>query len=337
MLLSNLSTMPTKKFNWGIIGLGKIAHKFASDLQTIPDAKLHAVASSDALRAKDFAAKYDATFAFGSYQALMDCPDLDAIYIATPHSAHCEMTLLCLQHKIPVLCEKPFAMNFLQVEKMIAMSRENNTFLMEALWTRFLPTTDLLLSLIEKNSIGKILSVHADFGFYLKFDAKSRLYNKDLGGGSLLDVGIYPIYLSLLLLGKPTKIQAKAAFGKSDVDESCAMIFDYADAQQMAVLKSSIREKTPTEAYIYGEKGKIRLHGRFHEPNIGITLEIYGEEPIFYPFEWDCIGYAYEAKEVMRCVRAGEKESKTMSHAFSLDLILTLDEVRKVANIEYYL
>jgi predicted dehydrogenase len=191
------------------------------------------------------------------------------------------------------------------------------------------------LSLIEKNSIGKILSVHADFGFYLAFNAKSRLYDKSLGGGSLLDVGIYPIYLSLLLLGKPSKIQAKAVFGQSGVDESCAMIFEYADEQQMAVLHSSVKAKTATEAFIYGEKGKIHLHGRFHEPNIGITLEVHGEEPVFYPFEWDCIGYAYEAKEVMCCVRTGKKESAAMSHAFSLDLISILDEVQNVTNIKY--
>lgn len=327
--------MSNKTFNWGIIGLGKIAHKFATDLQTIPDAKLHAVASSDMTRATDFAAQYEATFAYGSYQDLMDCPDLDAVYIATPHTTHCEMTLLCLHHNIPVLCEKPFAMNRLQVESMVNLARQNDTFLMEALWTRFLPTTDLFLSLLEKNSIGKILSVHADFGFYSAFNAKSRLYDKNLGGGSLLDVGIYPIYLSLLLLGKPNKIQAKAVFGQSDVDESCAMIFGYDDEQQMAVLHSSIKAKTGTEAFIYGEKGKIHLHGRFHEPNIGITLEVYGEELVFYPFEWNCIGYAYEAMEVMRCVRAGKKESKAMSHRFSLDLISILDEVQELANIEY--
>ncbi len=324
--------MKQRAFNWGIIGLGKIAHKFAQDLALLPNARLCAVAAQSLERAEVFATTYHAPFAYGSYEEIVNTPDLDVVYIATPHSGHCTATILCLNHKIAVLCEKPLALNSDEVGKMITAARENDTFLMEALWTRFLPTTEFLLTLLEKNTIGKILSVHADFGFAGKIDPKSRLFNKNLGGGSLLDIGIYPVFLSLFLLGKPTKIQATSVIGTTGVDESCAMIFKY-EQSQIAMLHSSVRANTPTEAFIYGEKGYIHWHGRFHEPNKGITLHIYGESPVFYPFEWDSIGFTYEAEEVMRCLRENRKESERMSLTFSTDLMAILDEVARVSEL----
>ena len=318
-----------KTYHWGIIGLGKIAYKFAKDLQTLPNAKLWAVASTSQSRADDFAAEYDVPNAFGRYEDLVNCPDLDVIYIATPHTGHFPCTMLCLKNKIPVLCEKPFGINAAEVAKMIQTAKENDTFLMEALWTRFLPKTIEILRLIGEDKIGKIVEIQADFGFKAKFDPESRLFKKELGGGALLDIGIYPLFLSLLLLGESTEIQASALFGETNVDESTSMILTYKATNQVAILHSTLRATTPTEAFIYGEKGFIKIHSRFHEPYSGITLHIYeGEEQIFL-FENTCIGYAYEAVEVMQCLSENKKESSILPLSFSTKLIKLLDNVAK--------
>lgn len=322
-----------KVFNWGIIGLGKIAHKFAQDLQGIKSAKLHAVASRSFPKAKTFAKKYSATYAFGSYEEMVSCPDLDVVYIATPHPFHCENTLMCLKHKIPVLCEKPFAMNAAEARRMIAASKSNKTFLMEALWTRFLPSMKKMLSIIEDGIIGEVLSIKADFGFKAPFDPDGRLFNQKLGGGSLMDIGIYPVFLSLLILGRPIIVKAIATIGQTNVDESCGIILKYPN-NKLAILDSTIISETATEALIYGEKGTIRINGRWHEPT-SITLMRDGKEPKDIFFDYSSNGYSYEAEEVMRCLRRRRLSSPLLDHHFSLDLIELLDEIRMEAGIYY--
>jgi len=322
-----------KIYNWGIIGLGKIAHKFAQDIQVMKSARVHAVASRSLNKAKEFGRQYNAKHCYGSYEEILSCPKLDVIYIATPHISHCANTILCLNSKIPVLCEKPFAMNAAEVRRMIAASKNNNTFLMEALWTRFLPTIKKTLSIIEKGTIGEITSIKADFGFKAKIDPKSRLFNQNLGGGALLDVGVYPVFLSLLLLGKPSGIKAIASIGKTNVDESCGMLLKYPN-NKMAMLHASIVTKTGTEAFIYGTKGTIRINSRWHEPT-SLTLLVDGKEPKDFFFDFDSNGYRYEAEEVQRCLRTKKLSSDLLSHHFSLDLIELLDEIRMVAGIYY--
>ncbi len=322
-------------FNWGIIGPGRIAHKFAKDLQRLPNAKLHAVASRDYERAKNFATAYDIPYIYGSYEAMLaECPDLDVIYVATPHVGHLAATLLCLERGVAVLCEKPLAMNAQEVEMMVACAKKNQTFLMEAMWSRFLPTILKVLKIIELGTIGAIKTVQSDFGFYTDFNPENRIFNKNLGGGSLLDVGIYPIFLSYLLLGKPKNILAKATFTTTGVDETMAAIFSY-DHHQMAIIHSSVIGKTPTEGFIYGEKGMIHLQGRFHEPNAGFLLKVYDEYEKFYPFDWESGGYDYEATEVMRCLAEKRTESNLWSWQNSLDLMQILDWVRKEIGLEY--
>lgn len=322
-----------KIYNWGIIGLGKIAHKFAEDLSVINSGRLHAVASRSLEKAVTFGKQYNVKHCYGSYEEIINCPDLDVVYIATPHVLHCENAILCLSNQVPVLCEKPFAMNAVEVRRMIAAAKNNNTFLMEALWTRFLPTIQKTLSIIEKGTIGEVKTLKADFGFNAPVDPESRVFNQHLGGGSLLDVGIYPVFLSLLLLGKPTNIKAIATFGKTNVDENCGAILKYPN-NKMALLHSSIVTKTTTEAYIYGTKGTIRINTRWHEPT-SLTLMIDGQEPQDIFFDFDSNGYRYEAEEVQKCLRAGKLMSDLMSHHFSLDLIELLDEIRMIAGIHY--
>lgn len=324
----------SETFRWGIIGAGRIARKFASDLGTIKNARLTAIASRDLERARTFAGEFDAPYAYGTYEELLDCPELDAVYVATRHPGHAEASIMCLERGIPVLCEKPFAMNTGEVEQMIAAARKSDTFLMEAIWTRFLPTTRQALIWIEEGKIGEVQSVKADFGFKAERNLSGRLYNKALGGGSLLDIGIYPTFLALLLLGKPKDILAHGVIGSTGIDEEMAAIFTY-EGGKMAQIHSTIRADTKTEAFIYGSEGVIHIHSRWHEPT-SMSLLLPGERPEDRFFDYPCIGYAYEAEEVMACVTTGKKESETLPLSFSLDLIGLLDEMREKIGLIYW-
>ena len=212
---------------WGIIGLGKIANKFAADLQYSETAQLYGVASQDLNKAKKFSTKYNAQKYYGSYQALANAPEIDIIYVATPHVFHFENTMMCLKQNKAVLCEKPMGMNAKEVRLMIEEASTRNLFLMEGLWTRFIPATEKLIELLAQNVIGQVTSLQADFGFKGDSNPENRIFNKNLGGGSLLDIGIYPIYLSLLVLGIPTDITATAQLTETGVDRFCAMEFHY--------------------------------------------------------------------------------------------------------------
>lgn len=317
----------SKTYNWGIIGLGKIAHKFAQDLAKLPNARLHAVASRSEERSAAFAKQYGAAHAFGSYEAIVSCPELDVVYVATPHPSHCANTLLCLEHRIPVLCEKPFAMNSNEVAQMIALAKAKNVFLMEALWTRFLPATKRMLEMIKQDTIGEVLSVKADFGFAPVFDAESRLFNPALGGGALLDIGIYPIFFALLVIGVPERLLATAHFGSTGVDEEIGILFDYPNGR-MAHLHATFRANTKTEAFVYGTKGTIHLHSNWYAPT-SMSLLLKDERPQFIDFEYNTIGYSYEAEEVMRCLMEGETESKNWSLQNSIELMDLLDRIRE--------
>lgn len=323
----------SKQYNWGIIGPGKIAHKFAKGLAVIKNARLHAIASRSEDRAKAFAKEYGAEHYFGSYEAITECPGLDVVYIATPHAFHCENTLLCLEKRIPVLCEKPFAINAKEVQQMIQAASVNKTFLMEALWTRFLPTTLKALEIIDDGTIGKVHGVKADFGFNAPFNQDGRLYNPDLGGGSLLDIGIYPAFLSQLILGKPTTIKALGTLSPTKVDQECVAILQY-NNDKIAQIHSSLQARTKTEAFIYGEKGTIHIHTRWHEPTT-MSLLVNGERPKDIRFDFSGNGYNYQAEEVMKCLEKGKLESDLWPLQSSLDLINLLDEIRAQIGVQY--
>ena len=323
-----------KTFNWGIIGCGRIARKFASDIQVIEGATIHAVATRSLDKAIDFAKAYNAPHALDSYQALLKVEDLDAVYVATPHVLHADNAIMCLNAKMPVLCEKPLAMNAREVSQMIAAAEANNTFLMEALWTRFMPPVNKALELIRAGEIGELHSVKADFGFAAEFKPEGRLFNPALGGGSLLDIGIYPVFLALLLFGKPEQIDARAVLGPTQVDGICGMLLKF-PGDKLAILDSTILSDTTTEAFIYGSKGHIHIHRRWHEMT-GLSLHLKGAgEALNFEFKNKCLGYRYEAEEVMRCLANGKKQSERMPHAFSLLLIETLDAIRHKAGIVY--
>jgi predicted dehydrogenase len=322
-----------KTINWGIIGLGNIAHKFATDLLTIEDAKIYAVASRNQEKANEFASKYNATKAYSSYEALAKDPHIDAVYIATPHTLHKENTILCLDHGIAVLCEKPFAMDSDEVNEMIAKAKDKNVLLMEALWTYFLPHYRYVLKALEDRIYGDVLKLEADFGFYRSFDNSSRLFNKSLGGGSLLDIGIYPIFASLSALGIPKHIKANATYFENGADSSCDMVFEY-EKNVKAILKSTLIEDTPTEAIFYCKKGIIKINHQFHNPSTISLIPNEGEAETI-DFNNKTIGYNYEAIHFNELLRQGKTESNVMSFEFSQSLIKTLDDVRNLINLNY--
>ena len=321
----------TKNIRWGIIGLGKIANKFATDLVTIENIELVAVASRSQQNADEFAAKYNCKKAYNSYLALVNDPEVDAVYIATPHSFHKEHTILCLQHKKAVLCEKPFAMNLQEVTEMIAVAKENNVLLMEALWTFFLPHFNYVLEMVKSDKYGKLKEVEADFGFKSKYDVESRLLKKEIGGGSLLDIGIYPIFAALATLGNPDAIEARATFFETGADSECTIFFNYKEAK--ATLKSTLLEETPTEAIFTFEKAVIKIHTRFHEP-ASVTVFANGKEETTN-FDCKTIGYNFEAEHFSQLIREGKQESDIMTFEFSRNLITTLDKVRNSIGLEY--
>ena len=321
-----------KTYNWGILGAGKIAGKFVQDLQKVEGAKVYAVASRSLDRAKEFAEAHNATNFYGSYLELVKDEAVDIIYIATPHVFHFEHTILALDHKKAVLCEKPMAMKREQVLKMINKAKQEKVFLMEALWTYFLPHYNYVLDIVASGKYGKLKGLKADFGFDAPFDTEKRIYNKELGGGSLLDVGIYPVFAAITLLGKPHKIEAKATIGITGIDENCSIQFNY-DNGAVANLYSAIDETTPTEAVLVFEEAEITINSRFHEPSSVEIKSKDGTETL--EFDMNTHGYNFEAAHVQQMLTENRLESTVMNFEKSLELISLLDRIREKIDLHY--
>lgn len=321
-----------RKYHWGIMGLGWIAENFAEGLKVLPDAQLFAVASRTQAKADDFAGRYDVPHAYGNYRDMLNNKNIDIIYIATPHTLHYENTMMCLEAGFPVLCEKPFAVNSLEVKKMITKSKESGILLIEAMWTAFLPSVKKVKSIINEGFIGKVELIRADFGIRADNDPKKRWFNKDLGGGSLLDVGIYPAYLALEILGRPDKIKALASIGPTGVDENCGFIFQYKEGE-ISSLYSSIIARTGIDAMITGSKGSIHIHSNFFMPS-SVSVILDKTEQDITP-EYIGNGYNYEAAEAMECLDKGFTEGISMNHEKSMLLMEILDEIRNECHIRY--
>ncbi len=318
--------------NWGILGCGHIAHKFAEDILATEGATLYAVGSRSLEKAKDFKQQHQAHKAYASYEELVKDPAVDIIYIATPHTYHKEVTFLCLEHSKAVLCEKPFAMNRKEVEAMIAFAKAEKTFLMEALWTYFIPHYQFVLQTVHSGELGAIQSVKADFGIDVPKDPTHRLYNKKLGGGGLLDVGIYPLFAAMTLLGTPEAIAAKATLDTNGIDLNCDMELTYPN-QVKAHLFSAIDTQTDTTCHIELEKGTIRINSRFHDPT-NVTITKNGiTETIDFPVTVH--GYHYEIVHCQEMLAKGRTESNIMTFEKSMELITLLDNVREKIGLRY--
>lgn len=328
--------MKGSRIRWGILGCGRIARKFAADLRLVEDAELTAIASRNKetleLFAKDFPCKHH----HNSYEALAANNEVDVIYVATPHSHHYEHTMLCLNHNKAVLCEKAFAINSRQAKEMIKTAKERKVFLMEALWTKFLPHYKKLQELLQQKTLGDIKSVLVNFGFKTTDKSPPRLFDPLLGGGSLLDIGIYNVFMTLSILGKPDTIEATMIATPTGVDEQIAVLFKYNNGA-MAQLFSSFVTNLPTQAEINGTEGCITLTTRFYEPStiIQLSKKVPYEREVITVEKEAGFGYHYEARHVNECLKKGLIESPVMTHADTLILMEVLDTIRMKAGLKY--
>ena len=322
------------KIRWGIIGTGEIARKFAAGLTALEDAELAAVGSRSKESADCFGEEFGVPRRHASYDALAEDPEIDVVYVATPHPCHKDNTLLCLRSKKAVLCEKPLAMNSAEVAEMVECARSQKQFLMEAMWTHCFPAMAKVRELVSEGAIGKVRLLEAKFCFRSPWDPGGRLLNPELGGGALLDVGVYTVALAHMVLGPPSRIVAMAHLGETGVDEQSAMILGYDDGA-MAVLTCAVRTGTPHDAAVYGTEGWIRIPPRFWQPDRIVlrSNDNDSEQEISFPRLGN--GYSFEAAEVMRCLREGKLESAVVPLRLSIDVMATLDRIRDELGLKY--
>ncbi|MDR1760865.1 MAG: Gfo/Idh/MocA family oxidoreductase [Bacteroidales bacterium] len=319
-------------YNWGIIGPGNIAHKFAEGLQAIPQARLYGVASSSKQRAETFAATHNATQVYDSYYDLVCDPAIDVVYIATTNNSHYELASLCLQHKKPCLCEKPMTLTVEQCDSLIQLSKQNNTFLMEALWTRFLPSISTIEQCIQSGKIGGTQSngICVNFGFKASAD-NERLFSPELGGGAMFDIGIYPLFLILHLLGEPQKIEKKIVRTVQNIDIDNIVRFYY-ESGAIADMEVSFTRNLSCIAIIGGSTGYIYMEQMWHCPCAIHVHKSYDDDDHDYEDitpVYTGNGYNYEIEEVHRCLREKRIESPRLPLAFSRNLVHYIHEILK--------
>lgn len=317
---------------WGIIGTGNIAKTFANEFKYVDSGSVFAVASRDQERASEFAEKFGIRKAYHGYKNLVKDPEIDVVYIATPHSYHHNNTILCLKHNKAVLCEKPIAVNLQQTQTMISMAKEKNLFFMEAMWTYFLPAIIKAKKWISQGKIGEIKLLKSDFGFKTEVNPESRLYNPELAGGALLDVGIYPIAIAnLLLSGQPSAIHAVAFMGKTNIDEHDSILLKY-ESGAIAQLGCSLQADLVDDTFIFGTEGKI------HIPNFWKASKAILENndgTFIYEDTRDSEGYNYEIEAVNRHLLQNETESDIMSFNESIHNIKIMDQIRSIIGLKY--
>jgi predicted dehydrogenase len=310
---------------WGIVGTGGIATAFATDLERTGSGEVVAVGSRTAASAEAFAERFGARRAHASYDALVRDPDVEAVYVATPHPMHLEPALGAIDAGKAVLVEKPFAMDAGQARAIVSRARERGVFAMEAMWTRFLPHVVAIRALLAEGALGEVVSVSADHGQWFPLDPSHRLFAPELGGGALLDLGVYPVSFASMVLGRPERIVALVDPAFTGVDGQTSMLFGYAGGAH-AVLTCTSRAKSPTAATIVGTDGRIEGDGPFYSPS-AFTFVPRGGEPRRYEFEHEGIGLRHEADEVARCVRAGLLESPVMPLEETIAIAETMDAV----------
>ncbi len=356
---------------WGILGTGTIAKQFAQGLQLLPDAQLLAIGSRSNYTADEFAKQFSVPRSYASYEELASDDDIDVVYIATPHIKHKENCILCLNAGKAVLCEKPFTINAEEAQEVIDLARQKQLFCMEAMWMRFMPLMVRLQDVIRQKEIGDICMINASMGMRVAFDPNHRAFNPELAGGALLDLGVYPLSFTFQLLGAPSSIVSQPKMSSTGVDEQAAIILDY-EAGPLASITTSLRTDNPNDAFIMGTEGQIHVHGPLYRPqafsitkypvpltvpnatsgivsqlkqieflrkvyrrlrDYSATLTGKSGRTISAPTSGN--GYHYEAAEVMRCLRAGERESRVMPLDETLQIMATMDTIRGQWNLKF--
>ncbi|MGO1051072.1 Gfo/Idh/MocA family protein [Crossiella sp. CA198] len=312
----------TENLRWGVVATGGIASTVTADLLLVPGIEVHAVSSRSPERAREFAGRFGIAKAYGDYHELLADPDVDVVYVATPHSQHHEVTSAALRAGKNVLCEKAFTVTVAQAEELIALAEERGLFLMEAMWTRFIPLVRRLRALLADDAIGEIRLVRADFGVQVPYDPAHRLWNPALGGGALLDLGVYPVSFAHMVLGVPSALHVHGSRAGTGVDAEAALLLGYPDGAQ-ALLSTSLRAQTPITAEVIGSTGRIELGSPFYAPT-RMTLHRNGADPETFRAQLWGSGYTYQAREVVEQITAGEVESPEMAWADTVNVMRTL-------------
>jgi predicted dehydrogenase len=322
-----------KNYRWGILGAGRIAEKFCTALNFTTGAEVYAIASRNLANAKNYADTFGATVYYDTYEELMKDANIDIIYIATPHAFHYQHTMACIQHKKAVLCEKPMALTHEQAIEMIAAANANHIFLMEGMWTACMPFMEKIKSLLTENSIGQPQFIAADFGFTTPVDFTARLYNHALGGGSMMDIGIYPLFLATSLFGIPSVIKSVSKLASSGVDEYVNVVLQYPGGET-AHLLSSISFNTAIVAEIIGTKGKITINNPWFKAT-DFTLHLNDGTKTNFSIPHECNGFEHEIKEVMHCLDRGLLESEKVPHQLTLSMSKIMQHILQQAGVSY--
>lgn len=322
-----------KPIRWGILATGNVANSMAQALSQTPDAQTVAVASRNQETADCFGDRWGISRRYASYERLVDDPDIDVVYVATPHSQHHANVLSCLDAGKHVLCEKAFTLNARQATECIELARQRGLFLMEAMWMRFFPAISQVREWLGQGRIGQVRLVQADFCLHIPFDPAHRLYDLALGGGALLDMGIYPLSLAAMVLGLPQQVRGHAVIGSAGVDELDTIHLAY-EGGAAAALTCSMRVFKPREAFIVGTQGYIKVHDIFFRPH-RLTLHVAGQEAQTSDYPYAGNGYAHEVQEVHTCLRAGRTESAIMPLDETLGLMRLMDGLRADWGVAY--
>lgn len=321
-------------YRWGIMATGGIAHTFAKAVNYVEDAKLHGVASRSLEKAKEFAREYQAEKAYGSYEELVQDKEIDIIYIATPMNCHYDNVKLCLNNGKHVLCEKAITINEKQLSELIELAKEKGLFFMEAMWMKCQPAFLKALEWAKEGKIGEVQMIKADFCNQVPFDGESRLFKKSLGGGAILDLGVYPISFATAFLGtKPKEIISNVRMGQSDVDFDCGMILRYEKA--FAILSCGFDITCQNNATVVGSEGSISFGDWFftstnvklHDKNSRLIEE--------YSIPHECNGYEYEIREAQQCLKANKRESVLVPLNDTLDIMRIMDKCRNDWGFSY--
>lgn len=322
----------TDTIRWGILGAGRIATSFCDDLALLDDHDVVAAGSRSPGGADEFAARFDAR-PHGSWQALVEDPDVDVVYVATPHSAHHAAALTALRAGKPVLVEKPFTMDAAQARELVAAAEASGVFLMEAMWTRFLPAVVALREVVAEGRLGDLVAVHADFGVALPDDPEDRWFSPALGGGALLDLGVYPVSFASMLLGTPAHVLAASDTTSTGVDSQTSAILRDGHGRH-ALVSTTMLANSETRATVVGRDARIEVDRPFFR-TLGFTLVYADDTPerVERPFEGN--GMRFEAMEVARCLREGLRESPVMPLAETVTIMETLDEIRRQIGLVY--
>ena len=307
---------------WGVVGPGRIADKLVADFVHVPDAEVVAVASRAQDRADAFAQKHSIARAYGSYEALLADPDVDVLYIATPHRQHRDISLAAIRAGKALLVEKSFTTTVAGAQAIVDLARSTGTFVMEAMWTRFQPIIVKARMLLADGAIGEVRGVQADLGVDRAFDPKDRLFDLAQGGGAMLDLGVYLVSFAQMILGTPRAVVAQGTCFETGADAESGILLDHG-GRRRSVLLNTLRNATPGQARIFGTKGYIDILPRFHHPTAmvvarnGSAPETLREAPLG-------AGYAHELIEVNECLRAGRRESAIMPLQDTLDVQIAM-------------